>query len=191
MRWRGDNASVARASRARREARRPSRSSIWLISFALSHPVARDAEPFLEETARRAEARADAAGAVLAGALAAQMRHLEPARAPRTEAVQLAEERLAAARGEGRSCRARRDLVRARPRLLPVRRSLRVRWRMRPRPRAGTRPSSGGRILAPSSSGRVGLLLRAHGRSARFWQLLDRTCGRRRDRPAALDRCSP
>ena len=44
------------------------------ITFAMSHAAARDAEPLLEETARRADARADAPGAALARGLAAQMR---------------------------------------------------------------------------------------------------------------------
>ncbi len=44
------------------------------VGFAMSHFAARDAEPLLEEAARRADANADAAGAALARALAAQMR---------------------------------------------------------------------------------------------------------------------
>ena len=44
------------------------------VGFAMSHFVARDAEPLLNEAARRADANADAAGAAHARALAAQMR---------------------------------------------------------------------------------------------------------------------
>jgi class 3 adenylate cyclase/tetratricopeptide (TPR) repeat protein len=44
------------------------------VRFALSHIAARDAEPLLDEAARRADAREDAAGAALARGLAAQMR---------------------------------------------------------------------------------------------------------------------
>jgi tetratricopeptide (TPR) repeat protein len=44
------------------------------IAFAMSHVAARDAEALLEEAARRADARPDAAGAALARGLAAQMR---------------------------------------------------------------------------------------------------------------------
>jgi class 3 adenylate cyclase/tetratricopeptide (TPR) repeat protein len=44
------------------------------IAFAMSHVAARDAEPLLEEAARRADDRADEAGAALARGLAAQMR---------------------------------------------------------------------------------------------------------------------
>jgi tetratricopeptide (TPR) repeat protein len=44
------------------------------VAFAMSHVAARDAERLLEETARRADDRADAAGGALARGLAAQMR---------------------------------------------------------------------------------------------------------------------
>jgi class 3 adenylate cyclase/tetratricopeptide (TPR) repeat protein len=44
------------------------------ITFAMSHAAAGEAEPLLEETARRADARGDAPGAALARGLAAQMR---------------------------------------------------------------------------------------------------------------------
>jgi tetratricopeptide (TPR) repeat protein len=44
------------------------------VAFAMSHALARDAEPLLEEAARRANADGDAAGAALSRVLAAQMR---------------------------------------------------------------------------------------------------------------------
>ena len=44
------------------------------VAFAMSHAAARDAEPLLEEAARRADAHDDQAGAAFARALAAQTR---------------------------------------------------------------------------------------------------------------------
>jgi tetratricopeptide (TPR) repeat protein len=73
MRWRGDNrAAHSLLGRAVKLVAEP---EIHLaVSFALSHQVARQAEPLLEEAAQLADASEDAAGAALARGLAAQMR---------------------------------------------------------------------------------------------------------------------
>ena len=72
-RWRGDlEAAHSLLGRAMKLVEEP---DVHLaVAFAMSHFAARDTEPLLEEAARRAEANADAAGAALARALAAQMR---------------------------------------------------------------------------------------------------------------------
>ncbi len=72
-RWRGDpEAAHSLLGRAVKLVDRP---DVHLeIAFAMSHVGARDAERLLEESARRADGRADAAGAALARGLAAQMR---------------------------------------------------------------------------------------------------------------------
>ena len=73
MYWRGDER--ASHSLLRRAVELVEQPDVHLqIAFAMSHLAARDAEPLLEEAARRAEARTDAAGAALARGLAAQMR---------------------------------------------------------------------------------------------------------------------
>jgi class 3 adenylate cyclase/tetratricopeptide (TPR) repeat protein len=71
--WRGDlQAAHSLLGRAMKLVEEP---GVHLeIAFAMSHFAARDAEPLLDEAARRADAAADAAGAALAHALAAQMR---------------------------------------------------------------------------------------------------------------------
>jgi class 3 adenylate cyclase len=73
MYWRGDRgAAHSLLSRAREIVEQP---DVRLeITFAMSHLSAREAEPLLEEAARLADLRADAAGAALARGLAAQMR---------------------------------------------------------------------------------------------------------------------
>jgi class 3 adenylate cyclase/tetratricopeptide (TPR) repeat protein len=73
MYWRGDRgAANSLLSRARGLVEQ---LEVRLeITFAMSHLSAREAEPLLEETARVADLRADAAGAALARGLAAQMR---------------------------------------------------------------------------------------------------------------------
>ncbi len=71
--WRGDRRAAH--SLLRRAVELVDEPEIHLaVRFALSHIAARDAEPLLEETARRADARSDAAGAAFARGLAAQMR---------------------------------------------------------------------------------------------------------------------
>ena len=72
-RWRGDlEAAHSLLGRAVGLVERP---DVHLAAaFAMSHALARDAEPLLEEAAQRADADADAAGAALARGLAAQMR---------------------------------------------------------------------------------------------------------------------
>ncbi len=72
-RWRGDlEAAHSLLGRAMKLVEEP---DVHLeVGFAMSHFVASDAEPLLEEAARRADANADAAGAALARALTAQMR---------------------------------------------------------------------------------------------------------------------
>jgi class 3 adenylate cyclase len=72
-RWRGDlEAAHSLLGRAMKLVGEP---DVHLaVAFAMSHFAARDAEPLLEEAARRADANADAAGAAHARALAAQMR---------------------------------------------------------------------------------------------------------------------
>ena len=72
-RWRGDlEAAHSLLGRAMKLVEEP---DVHLaVEFAMSHFAARDAEPLLEEAARRADANADAAGAALARALVAQMR---------------------------------------------------------------------------------------------------------------------
>ena len=92
MRWRGDNrASHSLLGRAVKLVAEPELH--LAVSFALSHQQARVAAPLLEEAARRAEARGDAAGAALARALAAQMR-IWTTEGSAVEAVQLAEDAL-------------------------------------------------------------------------------------------------
>ena len=73
MRWRGgENAALSLLRRAVALVEEP---DVHLeVAFAMSHDAARDAEPLLEAAARRADTRADAAGAALARGLAAQMR---------------------------------------------------------------------------------------------------------------------
>jgi class 3 adenylate cyclase/tetratricopeptide (TPR) repeat protein len=75
MLWRGDGeAAHSLLGRAVKLVEQP---DVHLaVAFARSYAFARDAVPFLEETARLADADADAAGAALARALAAQMRLL-------------------------------------------------------------------------------------------------------------------
>jgi class 3 adenylate cyclase/tetratricopeptide (TPR) repeat protein len=71
-RWRGDTGSAR--SLLRRAIELVDEPDLHLeIAFAMSHPNIRDAARLLEEIARRAEARLDAAGAALARALAAYM----------------------------------------------------------------------------------------------------------------------
>jgi tetratricopeptide (TPR) repeat protein len=72
-RWRGDaEAAHSLLGRAVRLVEQP---DVHLeIAFAMSHIAARDAERLLEEAGRRADDRADNAGAALARGLAAQMR---------------------------------------------------------------------------------------------------------------------
>jgi class 3 adenylate cyclase/tetratricopeptide (TPR) repeat protein len=72
-RWRSDaDAAHSLLGRAVRLVEQP---DIHLeVAFAMSHIAARDAERLLEVAARRADDRADAAGAALARGLAAQMR---------------------------------------------------------------------------------------------------------------------
>jgi class 3 adenylate cyclase/tetratricopeptide (TPR) repeat protein len=92
MRWRGDNrASHSLLGRAVKLVAEPELH--LAVSFALSHQQARVAAPLLEEAARRAEARGDAAGAALARALAAQMR-IWTTEGSVAEAVQLTEDAL-------------------------------------------------------------------------------------------------
>jgi len=72
-RWRGDE--DAAHSLLRRAVTLVEEPDVHLeIAFAMSHVAARDAERLLEETARRADDRADVAGSALARGLAAQMR---------------------------------------------------------------------------------------------------------------------
>jgi len=72
-RWRGDwEAAHSLLGRAVKLVEQP---DVHLeVAFAMSHVAARDAERLLEDAARRADDRADATGAALARALAAQMR---------------------------------------------------------------------------------------------------------------------
>jgi tetratricopeptide (TPR) repeat protein len=75
MYWRGDR--QAAHSLLRRAVELVDEPEVHLaVRFALSHIAAHDAEPLLDEAARRAEARADAAGAAFARGIAAQMRLL-------------------------------------------------------------------------------------------------------------------
>ena len=72
VRWRGDpEAAHSLLGRAVRLVEQP---DVHLaVAFAVSHSRARDAEPLLEEAARRADADGDAAGAALARTLAGVM----------------------------------------------------------------------------------------------------------------------
>ena len=92
------------------------RTFVWRSRLQLSHSGARDAEPLLEEAARRADADGDAAGAALARTLAGVIGALAAAelgRMKRSSSASYALPLLEAKRG---SCWSGRGLVRARPR---------------------------------------------------------------------------
>ena len=138
-RWRGD--AQAAHSLLRRAVKLAEQPDVHLeIAFAMSHIAARDAERLLEDAARRAEDRADAAGAALARGLAAQMR-LWTGRGIHGRGGGARRRGAAAARERAGSRWSRANVVRARLRRLQLRRSLRSRSCTRPRWRAATKLS--------------------------------------------------